>query len=162
MFNIILQLLLKLNDRNSVFLLLLLSTQDFHLLLLNHRLSNQGVNYNSDNFYYQFLLLIYEILSCATTVLLKMGTENIRKGAFVYNSLFPNCTHFTLFFITVVLQCSVNFWCTEKWPSYIYICTFFFFYFFHHVASQMTGYHSMYYTAGPHCLSTPKAIVCIY
>ena len=33
---------------------------------------------------------------------------------------------------------------------------------FHHVPSQVTGYISLCYTAGPHCLSTPNAIVCIY
>ena len=31
----------------------------------------------------------------------------------------------------------------------------------HHVPSQVTGYSSLCCTAGPHCLSTPIAIVCL-
>ena len=33
---------------------------------------------------------------------------------------------------------------------------------FHHVLSQETGYSSLCYTVGPHCLSILSVIVCIY
>ena len=70
-----------------------------------------------------------------------------------------------IFFIIVVLQCSVNFYCTAKRPShtyiYIYICSFSHI-ILYHVLSQVTSYSSLCYTAGSQCLSTPNAIVCIY
>jgi len=40
-------------------------------------------------------------------------------------------------------------------PSYIHIIT-------HPGLSRETGYRSLCCTAGPHCLSTPHVIVCIY
>ena len=74
--------------------------------------------------------------------------------------LFLYFKNFT-FSIVGDLQCSVNFCCTAKWPSHNYIYTFFFSYYPHHVSSQVTRYTSLCYTAGSHCLSIPKAIVCI-
>ena len=66
-----------------------------------------------------------------------------------------------IFSIRVDLQCSVNFYCTAKGPSYIYIF-FFLLIILHYVPSQVTRYSSLCCTAGSHCLSTPNAIVCIY
>ena len=39
------------------------------------------------------------------------------------------------FFIMVYLQCSANFFCTAKWPSYMYIYIIFHIIIFHHVLS---------------------------
>ena len=88
-------------------------------------------------------------------------------------------TLFLNFFITVDLQCSVNFCCTTKWPSYththihIYIYTHMCVYILfshnivHHVPSQVIGYNSLCFIARNkaiklNCLFTPNAIVCIY
>ena len=46
---------------------------------------------------------------------------------------------------------------------YIYIHTHSFSHnVFHHVLPQKTGYSSLCYTVGPHCLSILNGIVCIY
>ena len=79
------------------------------------------------------------------------------------------------FSFIVDLQCSVNFYCTSKWPSHIYIYLYIYIHIYiyththsflhiilHHVPSQVTRYSSLCYTAGSHCFSTPNAIVCIY
>jgi len=77
-----------------------------------------------------------------------------------------------LFFLTVDLQCSVDFCCTAKWyiyispmvthtHTYIYIHSFSHI-ILHHVPSQVTRYSSLCFAAGSHCLSTANVIVCIY
>ena len=69
-----------------------------------------------------------------------------------------------IFSIIVDLQCSVNFYPTAQWPSHTYIYTHthaFSHIILHHVPSPVTGWSSMYYAAGSHCLSTPNAVVCI-
>ena len=86
---------------------------------------------------------------------------------FLSSSSFPVSTNdFILFFfkknfIIVNLQYSVNFYCTLKWPIYIYIHSFSHI-ILHHVPSQVTRCSSLCYAAGSHCLSTPNAIVCIF
>ena len=58
------------------------------------------------------------------------------------------------------LQCCASVCCTAKWPShnYIYIpCII-----FHCGLSQETGYTSLCYAVGPHCLSVLNVVVCIY
>ena len=65
------------------------------------------------------------------------------------------------FSIIVNLQCSVNYYCTAKWLSHIYIYSFSDIT-LHDIPSQGTRYSSLCYTAGSHCLFIPKAIVSIY
>jgi len=61
------------------------------------------------------------------------------------------------------LQCYVYFCCIAKWPSHIYTHTHYFSHtIFHHSLSQETGYSSLCYTVGPHCLSIPNVVDCIY
>ena len=62
-----------------------------------------------------------------------------------------------IFSIIVDLQCSVNFYCTAKWPHHTYRYSF-----SHIILHHVTRYSSLCYTAGSHCLSTPHAVVCIY
>ena len=51
----------------------------------------------------------------------------------------------------------------QQSDPFIHLYTFFFFHIIlHHVPSQVIRYNSLCYTAGPCCLSTPNAIVCIY
>ena len=67
-----------------------------------------------------------------------------------------------IFSIMVDLHCSVNFYYTEMWHSHTYRHSSFSHIILHHVPSQVTGHSSLCYTAGSHCLSISKAIVCIY
>ena len=63
-------------------------------------------------------------------------------------------------FSIVDLQGSVNFCCTAKCPSHLYIRMYIYHFSritLHHVPSRVTGYSSRCYTAGSHCLSTPNA-----
>ena len=66
---------------------------------------------------------------------------------------------FLIFSIKVDLQCSVNFYCTPKWPIYKYI---FFVSHYPPSCSIASDYSSLYYTPGFHCSSTPNAGVYIY
>ena len=65
--------------------------------------------------------------------------------------------------ITLDLHCSVNFCFTESWPSHTYIhihifsCIILL-----HILSQVSGYGSLCYTTGSHCLSILNVIVFIY
>ena len=79
-----------------------------------------------------------------------------------------------IFFIILDLQCSMNFRCTAKWPSYVYTHThthththiLFFYIILHHGPSELIRYSSLGYTAESHCLSIPNVeyifISCIY
>ena len=95
---------------------------------------------------------------------------------------------FTFNYSRVDLQCCASFCCTAKWPSHAYIYILFlvwssvmvspkrlgivlimhiyvhsFSYIIsYHGLSQETGYSSLCYTAGPHCLSILNVIVYIY
>ena len=89
--------------------------------------------------------------------------EEYTISTLLYFLSFPPFLMIFIFYIIVDLQCSVNFYFTEKWPSQIYIYTHTFSHIIlHHVPSQVTGYSSLCYTAGSHCLSTLNATVCIY
>ena len=70
------------------------------------------------------------------------------------------------FFIIVDVQCSANFCCTAKCPFvYVHVHTHTHTHFFsYHLPSGSitSDWNMLCYIAGPHCLSTPSAIVCIY
>ena len=69
----------------------------------------------------------------------------------------------TSIFIIFDLHCSVDFYCTPKWPSHnttIYIS--FSHIIPHDVPLRVIGYSSLCCTTGPHCLSILSVIVCTY
>ena len=71
-----------------------------------------------------------------------------------------------LFFFFNVLECSRFIMCqfllySKVTQAYTYIHCFSPI-IFHHVLSQETGYNSLCYVVGPHFLSIPNVIVCIY
>ena len=60
----------------------------------------------------------------------------------------------------VDLQCCANSCCTAKWPGHTHTHSLSSI-IFHHGLSQETGYSSLCYIVGSHCLSILNIIVCI-
>ena len=91
---------------------------------------------------------------------------NLGQCSFIH----PFNTHLLSFFLFYFWKYSWftilwQFCCTATWPSHIYI--YIHIYSLSYIISsnglfQETGYSSLCYTAGPHCLSTLKVIVCFY
>lgn len=87
--------------------------------------------------------------------------------------LWYTCMSFSSYLYS--LRCSLSFFFSYGWftmfcqfllyskvtQSYVYIPSFPHI-IFHHVLSQVIGYSSLCCTEGPHCLSIPNVIVCIY
>ena len=70
-----------------------------------------------------------------------------------------------IFSSIVDLQCSVNFYCTAKWPSQAYVYVYVYILFSSHYPPSCcitTRYSSLCYTTGSHCLPTPHAVLCMY
>ena len=76
------------------------------------------------------------------------------------SALFFFILRFLNFSIIVDLQCPVNFYCTAKVTQLsVCVCVYIYTYFFshiilHHVLLQGTGYNSLCYREGSHCLPT--------
>ena len=70
-------------------------------------------------------------------------------------TIFFNFLKIFIFSIMVDLQCSVNFCCTEKWPSHTHTHTQMSFYhiILHRIPSQVTSYSYLCYTTRSHFLS---------
>ena len=135
----------------------------FHstLLLLSHKLMEatyHGFGQIQEHHGEQMLSPCFPLstLTCSQPlfcleILRNLGKEclkclGIQRGEFFFKN-------FLLQFIYSVLLISA----VQQSNMYIYI-----YFFSHYPPLQVIGYSSLCYTAGPHCLSTANAVVCIY